>query len=167
MGIFKAINQLIMKFKFISIIALILFVSSVGKAQVFDNFSDGNFTANPAWIGNTSDWIVNSSSQLQSNNLVVNSSFYLSTANTLATTTQWELNVNLTFNTSSTNYVDIFLTASASDLLASTTSGYFVRLGGTADEISLYRKNAGGTITLLIDGTDGVLNTSNNVLKLK
>ncbi len=167
MGIFKAINQLIMKFKFISIIALILFVSSVGKAQVFDNFSDGNFTANPAWTGNTSDWIVNSSSQLQSNNLVVNSSFYLSTANTLATTTQWELNVNLTFNTSSTNYVDIFLTASASDLLASTTSGYFVRLGGTADEISLYRKNAGGTITLLIDGTDGVLNTSNNVLKIK
>jgi hypothetical protein len=136
-------------------------------AQLVDNFTDGDFAVNPTWMGNTADFIVNPSSRLQSNNTVANSSFYLSTANTLATAAQWEFYANLTFNTSSTNYVDIFLTASARDLLATTTTGYFVRLGGTADEISLYRKDAGGSSIKIIDGVDAILNTSNNLLKIK
>jgi len=144
-----------------------LLCGSFVKAQVSDNFSDGNFTANPGWTGNTSDWLVNASNQLQSNNNIVNSNFYLSTASTLARSAQWELYVKLTFNTSSTNYADIYLSASASDLLATSTTGYFVRLGGTLDEICLYKKNSTGVITKIIDGADAVLNTSNNVLKIK
>lgn len=146
---------------------LFLLYGSFVKAQVSDNFSDGNFTVNPLWTGNTSDWIVNASNQLQSNNNTANSNFYLSTASNLASSVEWELYVKLTFNTSSTNYADIYLTASASDLLATSTTGYFVRLGGTLDEICLYKKNGTGIITKIIDGVDAVLNTSNNVLKIK
>ena len=72
---------------------------------------------------------------------VANSTFYISTANTLATAAQWELYVDLAFNTSSANYVDIYLTASQNDLTQNTTTGYFVRLGSTNDNISLYRKD--------------------------
>ncbi len=148
---------------------LCIFLCSViiSKAQFTDNFDDGNFTANPVWGGGTADWIVNTGLQLQSNNLVATSTYYLSTASTLATTAQWEMNVTLTFNTFSTNYVDIYLTASASDLSAITTSGYFIRIGNTDDEISLYRKASGGTITKIIDGSNGTTNTSNNTLKIK
>ncbi len=48
-----------------------------------------------------------------------------------------------------------------------TTTGYFVRIGNTNDEICLYRKDNGGVITKIIDGADGVLNSSNNVMKIK
>ncbi|HYH16405.1 MAG TPA: lamin tail domain-containing protein, partial [Flavisolibacter sp.] len=56
--------------------------------------------------------------------------------------------------------------ASAADLTANTTTGYFVRIGNTADEVSLYRKD-GGSITKIIDGVDGLTNTSDNTLRLK
>jgi hypothetical protein len=137
------------------------------SAQLNDNFTDGDFTANPPWTGNTADWTIHSSQRLQSNNTTANSSFYLSTASRLVAGAQWELSVQLAFNTSSANYVDIYLAASASDISQNNTSGYFVRLGNTADDICLYRKDLSGISTLLINGLDGTLNTSNNNLKLK
>lgn len=136
------------------------------KAQVNENFADGDFTANPAWVGDGTDWIVNSSFQLQSNNTVANSTFYLSTANSKATTTEWNFYCQISFNPSSANYIDAYLTASASDLTLSATSGYFVRIGNTNDEICLYRKDANGTSTKIIDGVDNILNTSNNVMRI-
>jgi hypothetical protein len=153
--------------KTILILIFIICCLSNTQAQLNETFTDGNFTANPAWVGGTADWIVNPALQLQSNNLVANSTYYLSTANTMATTTQWDFYCNLTFNTSSTNYADVFLTASASDLTLNTTTGYFVRIGNTNDEICLYKKDATGTITRIIDGVDGSTNTSNNTLKIR
>jgi hypothetical protein len=147
-------------------LTLLLGISSL-QAQFSENFSDGNFTANPAWVGGTADFVVNASQQLQSNNLVANASYWLSTASTKAQTAQWEMWVQLTFNTSSTNYVDIYLTASQSDLSAAATTGYFVRLGGTDDEICLFRKDANGSSTKIIDGLNATLNTSSNTIKLK
>jgi len=145
----------------------ICFIAIHSTAQFSDNFNDGNFTAAPAWQGNTADYTVNSSLQLQSNNTTANSNFYLSTASTLAVGAQWEFYHQITFNPSSANYIDIFLTASAADLSLTNTSGYFVRIGNTDDEISLYRKDANGTTTEIIDGLNGVLNTSNNVMKIR
>lgn len=137
------------------------------RSQFVDNFSDGNFTSNPPWIGNTADWIVNPSLQLQSNNTVLNSNFYISTASTLATVAQWEFWCQITFNPSLANLIDVYLTASSSDITLTSTTGYYVRIGNTTDDISLYRKNANGTSTIMIDGLDGILNTSNNVMKIK
>ncbi|MEO6548495.1 MAG: lamin tail domain-containing protein [Ferruginibacter sp.] len=139
------------------------------KTQFVENFSDGNFTSNPAWTGNTASWNINLAFQLQSNHLIANSSFYLSTVSTLALSAQWEFYVNLKFATSSTNYVDVYIIASASDLSAANTTGYFVRIGNTNDEISLYRKDAGAVNGVkIIDGIDGVVNSStNNVAKIK
>ena len=140
-----------------------------GNAQFKENFSDGDFSANPLWAGNTPDWIVNSALQLQSNNTTANSIFYLATASTLATTAQWEFLIDLKFSTSGTNYADVFLTASASDLTANSTSGYFVRIGNTTDEISLYRKDAAvAAPTKIIDGADGLVGSStSNQFKIK
>ncbi|MEO7523775.1 MAG: hypothetical protein ABIT58_06750, partial [Ferruginibacter sp.] len=135
-------------------------------AQFTENFNDGDFTSNPVWGGGTADWTVNGSFQLQSNNTVLNSTYYLSTASTKAITAQWEFFTVLSFNPSSANYINVFLTADAGDLTQSTTLGYFVRIGGTADEICLYRKD-GATSVKLIDGADGVLNTSSNAVQIK
>lgn len=155
--------------KLLFYLPILLLTTQLATAQFSENFTDGNFTVNPVWAGNTNDWIVNSAGQLQSNNSVANSIFYLSTASTLATAAQWELYVDLKFATSGSNYVDVYLTASASDITALATSGYFVRIGGTADEISLYRKDAGkATVVNIINGVDGSTNSSsNNQIKIK
>jgi hypothetical protein len=138
------------------------------QAQINETFNDGDFTNNPTWTGSSNaDWFVNPALQLQSNNQVASSTFYLSTPNTLATQTQWEFWVKLDFNTSSLNYVDAYLTASASNISATATTGYFVRLGNTEDDICLYRKDANGSSVKIIDGVDAVLNNSTNTVKIK
>ena len=152
--------------KLLFCLSILLLFSTVSQAQFSESFADGNFTANPTWIGDTSDWIINPSFQLQSNDTIANDTFYLSTANTLATSAEWDLYLKLAFNTSSANYIDIYLTASASDITQPGTTGYFVRLGGTNDDICLYRKDASGS-TKIIDGVNGILNTSNNVVKIR
>ncbi|HVZ97996.1 MAG TPA: lamin tail domain-containing protein [Chitinophagaceae bacterium] len=153
--------------KFLVFCYPMMFLCIVAKAQVSENFNDGDFTNNPAWSGGISDFIVNSSLQLQSNNTTANSTFFLSTPNSLATTAQWEMYIHIAFNPSSANYIDVYLIASAADLTQTTTTGYFVRIGNTDDEICLYRKDAGGVITKIIDGVDGILNNSDNVMKIK
>ncbi|HMO61213.1 MAG TPA: lamin tail domain-containing protein [Ferruginibacter sp.] len=152
-----------MRKTYVLLLATLCIVISSLKAQVIEDFSDGDYTTNPAWTpSGPTDWIVNSSNQLQSNNTTLNSTFYISTENTLATVAQWEFYVKLEFNTSAANYVDVFLTASTANL--TTASGYYVRIGNTADEISLYRT---GNATALIDGVNGSTNTSNNVIRIK
>ena len=148
-------------------IATMLCFSFNTSAQLIENFNDGNFTNNPTWAGNTADWIINPALQLQSNNTVANSNFYLSTASTLATTAQWDWYTKLEFNPSGPNSVDVYLTASASDLGNANTTGYFVRIGNTDDEIALYKKDAGGVAIKLIDGANGVLNNSLNVMRIR
>ena len=152
--------------KVILLIYIICFANLFTKAQLTESFTDGDITTSPAWGGGLTDFTVNPAFQLQSNNSIVNSTYYLSTASTLATTAQWEFYHQISFNPSSANYTDVFLTASASDLTATTTNGYFVRIGNTADEIALYRKD-GAVVTKIIDGVDGTLNTSNNIMKIK
>ena len=156
-----------MNFKYLFIICICLLSALKGVCQFTDSFNDGEFSSNPAWAGNTADWTVNPSLQLQSNNTVAGSTFYLSTANTLATTAQWEFYAQISFNPSSANFIDVYLTASASDITLTATTGYFVRIGNTDDEISLYRKDASGAVVKIIDGVNGILNSSNNVMKIK
>ena len=137
-------------------------------AQVTENFSDGNFSDNPAWISsNPNDWTINASLQLQSNRTVASSSFWISTANVLATGVQWDFWMRLSFNTSSANMVDVYLIASAPDISLNSTTGYFVRMGNTDDEIALYRKDNGVAPVKIIDGINGVLNSSNNLLRVR
>lgn len=134
-------------------------------AQVNDNFNDGDFTANPAWSGGAADFTV-TAGQLQSANTTASSAFYLSTGSTAALNCQWELWGKLQFNPSSSNYVDVYLISDQANLLSPVINGYFVRIGSSTDDICLYKITA-GIITRIIDGADGILNTSSNIFKIK
>lgn len=146
-----------------------LILHLISSAQLSDNFDDNEFTTNPTWSGNDTVFTIanmNGNNMLRSNSQTPSNTFYLSTPSTLVNDCQWEFFVNLQFNTSSTNYVDIYLISNSADLKAASFNGYFVRIGNTADEISLYRRT-GSTNTIIINGTDGVTNFSNNNLKIK
>jgi len=151
------------------LIILFLIINWKFSAQITDDFTDSEFISNPTWIGDDSVFTVVSVSgnpRLRSNKLITNSSYFLSTPSTQINEGQWEFFVNLQFNTSSANYVDIYLTSDNLNLLTPNLSGYFVRVGGTTDEVSLYKKMA-GTSTKIIDGVDGVTNFSSIQLKIK
>ncbi len=128
----------------------LLLIGITIHAQVQEDFSDGDFTSNPVWLGVDTVWQINSG-MLQSYSHTANSAFVLATANTRILNTEWRWRSKLDFSTSSANYVDFFLNANQSDLSG---DAYFVRIGNTKDEISLYKRLNGNT-TLLIDGPDG------------
>jgi Lamin Tail Domain len=154
-------------FKKITILSLIVVSSFLSKAQLNDDFNDGDFSVSPVWTPGIPTDFKDTLAMLRSNNLVASSSSYISTPNTLANNCQWEFFVNLKFATSSANYVDIYLTADNANLSSGTLNGYFVRIGNTTDEISLYR-NVSGTITEILDGIDAVVSSSsNNLIKIK
>jgi hypothetical protein len=150
-----------MRFIFLILISIASFVN----AQVVDNFNDGDFTNAPTWSGNNTDFTI-VGGQLRSNASTASYGFYLSTPSAIATNAQWEFYVDLQFNTSSTNYVDIYLISDSANLKSTTNSGYFVRIGNSTDEISLYKKTAGTSIKI-IDGLDAQTNKSNNTIKIK
>lgn len=151
------------------ILFFVLFLTSYSvHSQIIENFEDGDFLTNPAWISsNASDFTV-INKQLRSNSSIASNSFSISTSNSLALNSKWEFWVNLQFNTSGTNYVDVYLVSDKSDLKSSLINGYFIRIGNTNDEIALYKRTGlTNTSVKLIDGLNGITNLSNSTIKIR
>ena len=148
--------------RFILCLFGVLFMMSV-KAQINEVFQQDTLPAE--WHVDASKWVL-VNKQLRSNSTTANDTFYISTRSHSARASQWEFYANLRFNTSGTNYTDIFLTCNQADLKSDNKNGYFVRIGGASDEICLYRRK-NGTNTKIIDGENGITNKSNNTLKIK
>lgn len=129
--------------------------------QVIDDFSDGDFTANPAWTGTNSTYIVNASQQLQLSNSVAASS-YLSTPHTLSSldNRQWELLVRQTFAPSSSNFGRVYLTSTSADL-STNPDGFYLQFGeaGATDAIRLF-KIVSGVSTQICASPDGQIAAS-------
>ncbi|MEO8820404.1 MAG: lamin tail domain-containing protein [Ginsengibacter sp.] len=153
--------------KIVYFLYFFLCLNVISKGQLYEDFSDGNFTVNPVWTGDTSSFFINNSFQIQSKNSVANSSFSIITENKLSHSVEWQYWMRLDFNPSSANFVDTYLMASDSSLNSNSNTGYFVRAGNTDDEISLYRRDKNGIAVKIIDGENGILNHSNNILKIK
>ena len=130
---------------------LLAMLPVAASAQFSENFDDGDIS----WQGMDTAFQVYQG-MLRSRYAQPNSLFYLSRPSTLATGAEWTFFVHLDFTTSSQNYADVYLLADTCHLLAPQLSGYFVRIGNTTHEVSLYRKPPGAAPVKLIDGRDGV-----------
>ena len=111
-------------------------------AQLYDDFSDGNFTNNPSWEGSAGAFEVSVDFKLQLNDSVSDTS-YLSTSSNAIINGFWEFDVKLDFDPSTSNYAQIYLTSDVQDL-SGDLNGYFVKIGGESgavDEIALYAQN--------------------------
>lgn len=139
-------------------------MSLVCHAQFTDDFSDGDFTENPTWSGDDSLFVVENQTLRSQRDGAFE--YGLSTPSSLVDDAQWEFWINLNFATSGANFVDVFLMADDPDM-EQVQNGYFVRLGGTPDEISLFAV-VGGTETKIIDGPDGAIGgSSNNIFVIR
>lgn len=146
---------------------LLFFYSNSIYAQVSDDFSDGNFTSSPTWVGDVGNFQVNTSFQLQSNATVAGSSS-LATANMSINNTEWNVWIRFAFSPSTSNFCRFYLVSDQADL-KTPLNGYYVQLGGSTgstDTISLY-KQTGTTRTRIIAGIPGTVAKTNNLVKLK
>jgi hypothetical protein len=145
-----------------------LWLPLVVQAQLAETFADGNFSANPTWTGDASSFVVTSQVLQSSGPATTGTQLQLVTPCQASTGTTWEFWANLRLATSASNLADVWLLASQADLRNSATKGYFVRLGGTDDEVSLFRKDSARSATVLIDGLNGTLaSTTNNLVRVR
>ena len=84
------------------------------SGQVYDNFSDGDFTNNPNWFGLPTHFEIDSEYRLHLDAPSENASSHLCLSSDIIENASWEINVKLTFNPSGSNYLDWYLTANDS-----------------------------------------------------
>ena len=112
-------------------------------AQWSDDFSDGDFTTNPAWSGDTSRWTVvpfGTDFALRTDGDPQSDTLHLSTPSTTAFGSwrfsfRWEGGRPSNFN-----MVRVFLLADTADLKGS-LHGYYLQLGTNSRDLRLYRSD--------------------------
>jgi hypothetical protein len=131
---------------------------SLAQAQFSDDFSDGDFTSNPTWSGMDTSFTIDANFRLQLDAPAVTSESFLSTPSLAIYDAEWQFDVALDFNPSGSNRAYIYLTSSNADLSQS-LNGYYVLIGNSSDEVSLYRQS-GASSSKIIDGVDGLVDVS-------
>ncbi|NQZ77980.1 MAG: lamin tail domain-containing protein, partial [Ekhidna sp.] len=150
-------------------IIFLIIICQHAVGQVTDSFDDGDFTANPIWSGDDSEFTVDGLNQLRLNNAIPasNNESYLSLSSEAINDAIWEFKVGFeglsSGGLSGSNQMFIYLVSDIADLEGS-VNGYYVRIGGSADDISLFKTSS---TTPLVDGTDDVTQTSSAFISVK
>lgn len=151
------------------LLTALLLLSLKISAQFTDDFSDGNFTSSPAWIGETDKFVVESSMlRLNDQSASGSGSFkaYLSTASKASVKAEWSCRVKADVNLTGSNYVRFYVIADRSDLKSTELAGYYIQIGGTKKKVSLYRQNGSNT-TEIISGADNRLADASSDVQIK
>ena len=136
--------------------------------QISEQFTENTVFENLNCKGTVGKFIINENEQLQLNDISAsgsNNQAYLSLPSESINNGIWELSVIINATTSSGNYVRYYL-VSDNDSLSSDLNGYYVMIGNTADEISLYRQTGSDKIKI-IDGADARIATSTVDVRVK
>lgn len=136
-------------------------------AQFTDNFSDGDFTQNPTWTGNTELFSVENF-QLRLNSSAGKDSTFLITPSFALNNTEWNFWVKLAFTPSDNNHPKIYLVSNSSNLKGS-LNGYYIQIGKTGTDnkrIYLFRQD-GLMQTEIMVGANNLATSSNNILRIK
>lgn len=143
------------------VIFLLLFSPIFIFSQVEDQFTDGNFTLKPNWIGTDTKFEINTSFQLRTKDTIADTAF-LSVKHELNNLEdkEWRFWVKQSFSPSANNFTRVYLTATSYDL-KSQPDGIFLQFGesGTADAIRLFRSE-NKVIKELSNGTPGAIATN-------
>src|SRR5690606_30193289 len=105
----------------------LLFIAIFYGNFAFGQLNETFVTNSGVWTGSNSgnDFVI-VNEQLRSNPVTA-AEYYLSTANSLAVNCEWKFSVNLQFNPSGANYVDVYLTSDQPNLQAANINGYYIR----------------------------------------
>lgn len=142
------------------IVLLFLILPIYCAAQVFDDFSDGDFTMNPTWIGTDTSFKINNSLQLQSAATTAGDAWLVTVITNSPNDVEYRFWLRENFSPSANNYAEVWLSADTV-ALPFASRGYFLRFGsaGSQDAIELYRKDPNGE-TLICRGPDAAIASS-------
>jgi hypothetical protein len=149
-----------------TIIFLFLFPQFLVSAQFIDDFSDGNFSLEPTWMGDIQKFkIEDQMLRLNDNNAGLS---YLSTSSSEIENTQWEFWIRLAFTPSDNNHPRIYLTSDNPNL-TEPLNGYYLQIGktGTDNKRLYFYRQTGDEHTLLLTGDHNIASSSNNQIRLK
>ena len=137
-----------------NLLLLLIFLKLIAFAQINEKFEDGDFTKNPKWTGDTSEF------QIVDNRLQSNCSTeyyeYELLCPSIAFSEEILIDVELDFKTSSANYIDLIL-------YRDSFTEYFLRIGGTKDAINLYYQAAQDS--LLLSGPENISENSRLIIR--
>ena len=134
-----------------SLAYLILIMPLSCFSQVCDDFSDGDFSDNPAWSGTTSLFKINNDKQLQLNaENAGNAELFCDETMTDCGDMEWHFWLREAFAPSTNNFSDIYL-----------CDNYFVRFGeaGSNDVVELFRIDGANNVSVC-RGTDTFIASS-------
>lgn len=145
---------------------LILILPVVVKAQFSDDFSDGNFTSSPEWVGDVQKFGVQEGMLRLIDQEAGQAA--LATVSTLALEAQWEFWVRLAFTPTDNNHPRIYLISDTPELKGS-LNGYFIQIGKTGGDnkrLFLFRQDGEETVELLA-GNQTLVAASNNLIRIR
>lgn len=147
---------------FVCRLAIFLMCCSFSRlvcAQVVDDFSDGEFTLTPAWLGDTTQFVV-SGGMLQLNSAGSDSSYLSIPFSMISDTLEWRVKVKMSFSPSAYNYARYYLMADNVNL-EGPQQGYFLQFGesGSSDAIVLFKQD-GWSMTPLCRAKDSAIANS-------
>ena len=138
------------------ILVLFVFFLIKTEAQIMDDFSDGDFSNNPTWVG-LDEWFIidGAEKSLRLDAPAETGSAWLFTNSNSIENATWQFSFKMGFNPSSSNYAQVYLVADEKDPSQLNRALYLV-MGTSADNVSLWEIK-GGTKTRLIEGLAGRL----------
>jgi hypothetical protein len=143
----------------LAILVMCFSVPSWVKAQLIDDFGDGDFRVAPAWVGDTNQFVV-SGGWLQLNGTGSDSSFLSTPYSVVSDTMEWRVKVKMSFSPSTSNYARYYLFTDSANM-EGPLQGYFLQFGesGATDAIVLYKQD-GWILTPLCRGKDSAIANS-------
>lgn len=149
-------------FKFLC--AFFLAFPSVALAQLNDNFSDGNFSDNPTWLGEVTDFRVDVNQRLQLFADAQSGAKNLYTTSNVVNNAEWRFDLHFGFNPSSSNLAEVYLMAENGSL--ETSNALFLRIGSTADNLVLYER-INGNETVIISSANKILDVDSVAVNIR
>jgi len=139
-------------------------------SQIHEDFTDGNMGAHPTWQGDTADFAINSSGQLQLNASQAGVSAISLKLDSLAVWQQdmeWNFQIRLAFSPSNNNFARLYVLADTSDLKSTNLHGFYLQFGENLaqDAIELFYTDGQQNISVL-RGTEAFI-ANNFDLKVK
>jgi hypothetical protein len=129
------------------------------KGQFSEHFDDGNFTNAPGWHGDSSSFEI-ASGMLHLKARPEKGEAMLTTPSQTVRGARWTFEVRMDFNPSSQNYVDVYIVSDSKNL-HKPLNGYFVRIGYTGDNVSLYRQSGDkNSVRKIIEGSENRIDGS-------
>ena len=140
----------------------LILVGLAASAQVSEDFSDGELSSRPSWTMSVHAGSEDSKPfKVEDERLRLaadpaSGKAWISTPSESIFKSQWQVDAQLDFNPSSLNLFRFYLASNRKEL-DQPLNGYFVQVGGSQDEVSLFRQS-GTSIQKIIDGQDGSVN---------